>query len=272
MKITVLRCLLPAAAVALALGPLYGAGADEITLVAPGGIRAAIETLIPEFERTTGHTVKATFGSGGATKQQVVRGEPFDVVIVQPPYAEVIGSGNVLAATETPIATVAVAVAVRTGQRKPDISTRDAVRRMFLAARAIACPDSASGAAAGVSIDETLATLGISTEVQSKLARAKGGAAAMALVATGKADLGLTFLSEIADPGVEMVGPLPPEISTPTALVGFVSAHAKAPEKARALLSYLASPAAAAAYAASGMQPAAAARPRSARTASLSRP
>ena len=57
----------------------------EVTLVAPGGIRAAIEQLIPGFERKTGHKVKATFGSGGGTKQQVVRGEAFDVPIVQPP-------------------------------------------------------------------------------------------------------------------------------------------------------------------------------------------
>jgi molybdate transport system substrate-binding protein len=50
------------------------AHADEVTLIAPGGIRAAIEKLIPEFEKKTGHTVKPTFGSGGGTRQQVVNG------------------------------------------------------------------------------------------------------------------------------------------------------------------------------------------------------
>ena len=44
--------------------------ADEITLIAPGGIRDAIQRLIPEFERKTGHAVKATFGSGGGTRQR----------------------------------------------------------------------------------------------------------------------------------------------------------------------------------------------------------
>src|SRR5438552_14032587 len=93
----------------LSTAPL--ARADEITLIAPGGIRAAIEKLIPEFERRTGHKVKATFGSGGGTKQQVLRGEAFDVPIVQPPLAELIASGHVVAGPETPLATVAVAVA-----------------------------------------------------------------------------------------------------------------------------------------------------------------
>jgi len=229
--------------------------ADEVTLVAPGGIRAAIEKLIPEFERLTGHRVKATFGSGGGTKAQVVRGEPFDVPIVQPPYPDVLASGHVVASTETPLATVAVAVAVRKGDSRPDISTPDAVKRMLLAAKAIAYPDATSGAAAGVSFEQTLRTLGIADEMRPKIRRAQGGAGAMALLAKGDVDIGLTFLSEITDPGVETVGILPREISTPTALVGFLSAHAKAPEAARALLRFLSSSDAAAIYRSCGMQP-----------------
>src|SRR6476660_1104391 len=104
------------------------AHADEVTLIAPGGIRAPIQKMISDFERKTGHTVKATFGSGNGTKQQVMTGEAFDLPIVQPPLAEVIATGHVIPETETPLATVAVAVAVRKGTPKPDISTPDAVR------------------------------------------------------------------------------------------------------------------------------------------------
>jgi molybdate transport system substrate-binding protein len=229
--------------------------ADDVTLIAPGGIRAAIEKLIPEFERVTGHKVKATFGSGGGTKQQVARGEPFDVPVVQPPYAEVLASGHVVADSATPLATVAVAVAVRKGERKPDISTPDAVKRMLLAAKSISYPDARGGAAAGVSFEETLKTLGIADQMQPKIKRAQGGAGAMTMLAKGEVDIGLTFLSEITDPGVETVGILPSEISTPTALVGFLSAHAKSPEAARALLRFLSSPGAAKVYIASGMKP-----------------
>ena len=50
-------------------------------------------------------------------------------------------------------------------------------------------------------------------------------------------DIGLTFISEIiTEPGVEVVGPLPRDISTPTALVGYVSAHTREPDAAEALL------------------------------------
>lgn len=77
----------------------------------------------------------------------------------------------------------------------------------------------------------------------------------MALTAKGEVEIGLTFLSEMEDPGIEIAGSLPAAISTPTALVGFVSAHAKDPKNARALPDYLASPDAVAVYKALGMQP-----------------
>ena len=230
--------------------------AAEVTLIAPGGIRAAVEQMIPDFERATGHKVKATFGSGGGTKERVIKGEPFDVPVVQLPLEPVIASGHVVAASETPLATVSVGVAVRTGAPKPDISTADAVKRLLLGSKAIAYPNAASGAAAGVSFNETLEKLGITEVMKPKIKVAQGGRGAMELLAKGEVDIGLTFISEIiTEPGVEVVGPLPRDISTPTALVGFVSWHSKEPEAAKALVRYLSSPEAAAVYKERGMQP-----------------
>lgn len=230
--------------------------AQEVTLVAPGGMRCAIDKMSPDFERKTGHKVKATIGSGGATHQQVVRGEPFDVPIVQPPYQDVIDSGHVVASTETPLATVAIVVAVRKGDSRPDISTPEAVKRLLLAVKAISYPDGAGGrgGAAGVSFDNTQKQLGIYEQMKPKVKRVQG-VSLMQLLTRGEIDVAITFASEITDPGVEVVGPLPREISTPTALVGFVSAHAKAPAAATAVLRYLSSSDAAAAYRACGMKP-----------------
>ena len=251
-----MKHLLSSAVVALVVGSPCGAGAAEVTLIAPGGIRAAVEQMIPAFERQSGHKVKAIFGSGGGTKNRVIQGEPFDVPIVQLPLEPVIASGHVVAASETPLATVSVGVAVRTGAPKPDISTADAVKRLLLGSKAISYPNAASGAAAGVSFNETLQKLGIADAMKPKIKIAQGGRGAMELLAKGEVDIGLTFISEIiTEPGVAVVGPLPRDISTPTVLVGFVSAHSKEPEAAKALLRYLSSPEAAAIYQARGMQP-----------------
>ena len=232
------------------------AGAAEVTLIGPGGIRAAVDQMIPAFEKATGHKVKATFGSGGGTKERVIKGEPFDVPIVQLPLEPVVASGHVMAASETPLAFVAVGVAVRTGAPKPDISSADAVKRLLLGAKAIAYPNAATGAAAGVSFNETLQKLGIADAMKPKIKIAQGGRGAMELLAKGEVDIGLTFISEIiTEPGVEVVGPLPRDISTPTALVGYVSAHTREPGAAQALLRYLSSAETAAVYKQRGMEP-----------------
>lgn len=257
---TVRRKLLVAAIVAivtLALGSLHHAGAQskEITLIAPGGIRDAIEELIPGFEARTGYKVKATFGSGLGTKKQVASGEAFDVPVVQPPYPEVLASGNVVTKSAVTLASVSVGLAVKKGASKPDISTPEAVKQTLLSAKSITFPNPAGGAAAGVTFAETLKTLGIAGQVEAKLKRAQGGAAAMAMVAKGEAEIGFTFVSEMGDPGVDVVGPLPRAISPPTTLVGFISSHAKDPAAAKALLDYLSSPEAAAVYRKKRMEP-----------------
>jgi molybdate transport system substrate-binding protein len=251
-----MKHLLLSAVSAIAVANSPNVGAAEITLIAPGGIRAAVEQMIPEFERRTGHKVKATFGSGGGTKQQVIEGKPFDVPIVQPPLEPVIASGQVVANSETPLAIVQVGVAVRTGAHKPDISTADAVKRLLLGAKAISYPNAASGAAAGVSFNETLQKLGIAEAMQPKIKIAQGGRGAMEMLAKGDVDIGLTFISEIiTEPGVEVVGPLPRDISIPTGLVGFVSAQAKDSAAAKALVSYLSGAEAAVVYKERGMVP-----------------
>ena len=130
------------------------------------------------------------------------------------------------------------------------------MKTVLRAAKALAYPNAASGAAAGVSFDQTLARLGIADELKPKIKIAQGGSGAMALLAKGEVDVGITFISEIiTEPGVEAVGPLPREISTPTGLVAFLSSHTKNIEPARALVLYLSGEAAAKVYRERGMAP-----------------
>jgi molybdate transport system substrate-binding protein len=162
----------------------------------------------------------------------------------------------VIASSETPLATVSIIVVVRKGEAKPDISTADAVKRMLLAAKAISYPDGAGGlgGAAGVSFDNTQKKLGIYDQMQPKVKRVQG-VALLDLLKRGDIDYAITFASEVNDPAVEVVGALPRDISTPTALVGFISSHAKSPDAAKALLAYLSGPDGTTAYKACAMTP-----------------
>jgi molybdate transport system substrate-binding protein len=232
----------------------YSARAEEVTVLAPGGMRCALAKMSPEFEKKTGHKVKWTTGSGGQTHERIAKGEAVDVPIVQPPYQDVIGSGNVVASSEKPLAIVPIMVAVKKGKPHPNISNAEAIKKMLLSAKAISYPNGAGGAAAGVSFDKTLKQLGIYDQILPKVKRVDG-VTLMQLLTRGEIDYAITFSSEIDDPEADVVGQLPRDISTPTALVGFVSSHAKAPEVTKAFLNYISGPEAVATYKACSMTP-----------------
>jgi|SRR5579871_340267 len=223
----------------------------ELTVIAPAGVRAAFEQLLPGFEQK-GYRVNATYGSGPGTRQQIARGEPCDVAIVQQPYDDVLASGNVVVNTATPLARIGLGMAVREGAPKPSLGTAEAVKRTLLAAKSVVCADP-KASAAGAACDEALQKLGITAQLEPKLKRAPNGAGAMQMIANGEAELGLNFVSEITAPGIASAGFLPADVSAPLSLVGLVSSHAKDPAGAKSLLQYLSSPEAENTYKAKGM-------------------
>jgi ABC-type molybdate transport system substrate-binding protein len=89
--------------------------------------------LIAQFEKKTGRKVALRFPNFIESRDTIVKGEPFDVGIVEFPHdADVIASGNVVPGSATLIANGWMAVAVKKGAPKPDISTPSAVKRMLL--------------------------------------------------------------------------------------------------------------------------------------------
>jgi len=74
-------------------------------------------------------------------------------------------------------------------------------------------------------------------------------------VASGDKELCLAYVSDMRNPGIDVVGPLPREVAATDDLVGFVSSHATNPKAAKALLDFLSSPEAAPFYKEGGMKP-----------------
>jgi len=237
-------------------GSLSARAQTEITLIAPGSAKDALEKIIAGFEAKTGDRVKPTYGSGGKTRQQVIHGEAIDVAVVQPPFDDVLASGNLIPASQTPLASVALGLAVKQGSPKPDISTPESVKQTLLAAKSITYPDPAVGGAAAVTFQATMKKLGIAEQLQPKIKLATSGPAGFEMTARGEIEYGVGFVSEMVNPGIDIAGELPAEVCPPTYFVGFVSSHAKDPAAAKALLDYLASPAAALLYRALRMKPA----------------
>ena len=238
---------------ALGISPIAHAQ-DEITLLVPGPTKVALDKLLPAFEAKTGYKVKVTYGTSLGTKDQVAHGEPFDVPVMRAPYQAALDSGNVVASSATTIASFVVGVCVRKGAPKPDISTPDAVKRMLLSANTITYPDPAAGTA-GARTNEMFQKLGIADQMKPKSAIVANSGPAQASVASGDKDLCLAYVSDMHNPGIDVVGPLPREAASPDDLIGFLSTHAKNPAASKALLDYLSSPEAAATYKGEGMLP-----------------
>jgi molybdate transport system substrate-binding protein len=236
----------------IALGPaLFGitagtiARAAEIRLLCADALRPAIDALIPDFEKFSGHKVTVAYGRLGAVADRVQKGEAADIVISSVPMIDRLqAQGKVVAGDRVIIAKVGVGVFVRKGAAKPDISSADAFKRSMLAARSIAYPDPAGGGASGIYVASLLERLGIAAEMKPKT-KLSTLETLYASVASGDVEIGFNQVSEIlAQPTVELAGPLPSEIQNYTQFSPGIVTGSSQTDAARALVTFLSSPAA----------------------------
>jgi molybdate transport system substrate-binding protein len=227
-----------------------GAVAAEIRVVSSGGFTAAYDSLIAEFERRSGHTLVSSYGASmgnapDAIPQRLARGEPLDVMILAAPALDgFIREGKAVEGSRVDLAASRIGFAVRAGRPKPDIGSVEAVRRALLEAPSIAYSASASGVYFST---EMVQRLGIADQVLPKARRILSERVGT-VVARGDAELGLQQLSELLPiQGIDLVGPLPPELQRVTLFSAGIAAGAREPEAARDLIRFLSSPAAAAA-------------------------
>jgi len=227
------------------------AQAAEIRVLTAGAYKAVLTAMAPGFEQQTGHTLRVQTDTAGGVLQTVRAGEAVDVVILTPAGVESLGA-LVRPGSMRELARVGIAVAVRQGAPRPDISTPDGIRAAVVAARAPAWIDPAAGGSSGIYMDKLWERWGIASLVLPKAVLVKGGLVADKLL-DGTADLAFQQASELTGvPGVEVVGLLPAEIQNETTYAGAVTARSTQPA-ATDLLAYLAGPYAAVPLARRGM-------------------
>jgi molybdate transport system substrate-binding protein len=240
----------------LLLTPAYGTRvqAAGITVLASNGVKTVLEELVPQFERTTGHTVVLRFGTAAGLKAQIDKGDVFDVAILTAALIDdLIGQGTLAAGTRADIARSGAGIAIRKGAPRPDVATADALRHTLLAAKSVAIVG--QGATAGI-MKSIFDRLGIAGQMGEKTRLLSGGSAAEA-VASGDAELGFTQISEILPvAGAELAGPLPPGLQVYTIFPAAVSAGARQPAAARSFIAFLTAPAAVPVIKAKGLEPA----------------
>jgi molybdate transport system substrate-binding protein len=241
---------------AAALWLAGAAQAAEVHVMISGGLSAAYNALVPEFEKATGNKVVTAYGPSMGTTVNAIpvrleRGEPADVLILVG-YAldDLIKKGK--AVSRVDLVNSKIGIAVKAGAAKPDISSADAVKRALLAAKSVAYSDSASGVYVST---EMFDRLGIAAEMKDKAKKIPATPVAE-IVAKGEAELGLQQMSELKPiPGIEIVGPLPDSLQKITVFSAGIASASKEPEAGKALIQFLASPAARKTIVDSGLEP-----------------
>ena len=223
----------------------------NIKVMASAAFREAYLELLPEFERASGHRVTNTWVPSVQMMNRLKGGETTDIVILSDASLEELAQAGIVA-ERFPLAKSGIGVAVRAGAPRPDISSGDGIRRAALAARSIVYSTGPSG----IYLRQLFERMGIADEIKAKVRQVQGEPAG-AVVARGEAEIGFQQMSELLPvAGIDVVGPLPPDIQEITIFSAALHARAPEPAAARALIAWLKAPAAAAVIRKKGMQPA----------------
>ncbi len=213
--------------------------------------------IAPQFQQATGHTLTVSYAPADAVKKKILAGDAADVAITLKPLAGELAKDGKIVGGAVDIGRSFIAVAVRKGAPKPDISSIEAFKRSLLTAHSITYSDPPKGGISGVYFSRLIERIGLADAMRSKTKLVPpGGGPLVAAVSSGEAEIGIDQLSSlVGKPGLDVVGVLPSEFGVDIVMSAGLVADAKQADAAAAFVKFLSSPTAAPVIKAHGMQP-----------------
>ena len=216
--------------------------------------RQVLADLAEAYEQQTGVRVAIT-SMGGVEAARLIRaGESTDLIVLALNAMEQLeAEGHIVSGMRAGFARSGIAMAVRSGAPQPSVIDEESVKQALLQAGRICYSTGPSGD----HLKRLLQQWGIGALIAERLLQAAPGVPVGTMLSRGDADLGFQQLSELLHvPGIEIVGPLPPEIQAVTVFTAGVANTSSHQEEVRALIAYLTSPEAEAAKRQYGLEPA----------------
>lgn len=184
---------------ALTLGALAAVARAEVVQVAvAANFTEPAKALAAVFEKTTGHTVRLSFGATGAFYSQIKNGAPFDVLLAaddeRPKRLE--AEGDTVPGSRL---TYAVGQLALWSARPGFVDAQGAVLKNGQFNKlSIANPKNAPYGAAAV---QAMEKMGLTAQLQPKLVTGESIGQAYNFIATGNAELGFVALSQVMKDG-----------------------------------------------------------------------
>jgi len=233
------------------------AEAADLTLLVGGSMQVPFRQVGTDFARQTGNKMKFVVDTTGALQKHLRSGEKADIILVSTQGMDQLEKEHLIQpGSRVDLAIADIGVSVRAGAPSPDLSSPEAFKRAMLSAKSISVVDPKAGGTSGMYLDGLFRRLGIAEEVSKKSVLRNQGSEVAEAVASGQAELGMTFISEMQpNKGVKIAGPLPAAIQSPTVYVVAIPAASDHKDEARAFIGAISNQYAWPAITAAGLTP-----------------
>ncbi len=221
------------------------------------GVRSAAEGLFAQFETSNGHKLAVTWGTAPMLVKRIEGGETADLLILSRAGIDSLSkAGKIVPGSAVTLASSAVAIAVKQGAPRPDISSPDALKRALLNAKSISYSHPDAGGASGVYFAKLIERMGIGDAMKAKTKYPPSGGFSASLLVTGEAELAVQQKPELMHvAGCEIVGFLPGDLNMMTEFAAGIGVECLSVPAAKALIATLRSPEAKAVFSAKGLDP-----------------
>jgi molybdate transport system substrate-binding protein len=225
------------------------AHAAEVTVLAAASLTDALGQIDADFEKASGHKVKAAFGGSSALAKQLEKGAPADMFIsADVPWMDYVAKANLIDAGSRTnllgnhLVLVGPASATETVTIDQNYDLAGALQGGKLSvADTAAVP-------AGKYAKASLEKLGMWSKVEGSLAQGENVRAALALVERGEAPLGIVYQTDAMVAKVKVLGTFPDDSHPPIIYPVALTVQGAKSDAAKAYLDYLKSDAAKAVF------------------------